>query len=97
MFHIATLADWFGVGLIEGIRASERCGATGVQIYAAGELDPRTIGAEELARVALAQLAARRVEAARTTGVAGPEIGEDGPVPVVLGLERGLRAGENRG
>ena len=51
MFHIATLADWFGVGLIEGIRASERCGATGVQIYAAGELDPRTIGAEELARV----------------------------------------------
>ena len=47
MFKIATLADWFGVGLIEGIRESERCGATGVQIYAAGELDPRTIRAEE--------------------------------------------------
>lgn len=51
MFNIATLADWFGVGLIEGIRESERCGAVGVQIYAAGELDPRTIGAEELSRV----------------------------------------------
>ena len=42
MFQIGTLADWFGVGLIEGIRESERCGASGVQIYAAGELDPRT-------------------------------------------------------
>lgn len=51
MFKIATLADWFGVGLIEGIRESERCGATGVQIYAAGELDPRTIGKEEILRV----------------------------------------------
>jgi len=48
MFKIATLADWFGVGLIEGIRESERCGATGVQIYAAGELDPRTLGNDEL-------------------------------------------------
>ena len=43
MFKIGTLADWFGVGLIEGIRESERCGAQGVQIYAAGELDPRAI------------------------------------------------------
>ena len=51
MFKIATLADWFGVGLIEGIRESERCGATGVQIYAAGELDPRTLGKDELSRV----------------------------------------------
>jgi len=42
MFKIGTLADWFGVGLIEGIRESERCGAQGVQIYAAGDLDPRT-------------------------------------------------------
>lgn len=51
MFKIATLADWFGLGLIEGIRESERCGAVGVQIYAAGELDPRTIDAAALSRV----------------------------------------------
>lgn len=42
MFKIGTLADWFGLGLLEGIRESSRCGATGVQIYAAGEFDPRT-------------------------------------------------------
>ena len=40
---IATLADWFGVGAIEGIRESEHCGAQGVQLYAADELDPRTL------------------------------------------------------
>lgn len=40
---IGTLADWFGVGLIEGIRESERCGAQGVQVYAAGELDSMTV------------------------------------------------------
>ena len=51
MFKIATLADWFGVGLIEGIRESQRCGAEGVQIYAAGELDPRTISRAEVQRV----------------------------------------------
>lgn len=51
MFKIATLADWFGVGLIEGIRESERCGATGVQIYAAGELDPRTLSDADKKRV----------------------------------------------
>lgn len=43
MFKIATLADWFGVGLIEGIKESRRCGAEGVQIYAADEFDPRTV------------------------------------------------------
>lgn len=43
MLKIGTLADWFGVGLIEGIRESERCGAQGVQVYAAGELDPMTV------------------------------------------------------
>lgn len=42
MFKIGTLADWFGLGLLEGIRESARCGASGVQIYAAGEFDPRT-------------------------------------------------------
>lgn len=40
MFPIATLADWFGVGLIEGIKESQRCGASGVQVYAWNELNP---------------------------------------------------------
>lgn len=43
MWKIGTLADWFGVGLLEGIRESERCGAEGVQIYAWNELDPRNV------------------------------------------------------
>lgn len=51
MFRIATLADWFGVGLIEGIRTSQRCGAEGVQVYAAGEFDPRTVSADTVRTV----------------------------------------------
>ncbi len=51
MLKIGTLADWFGVGLLEGIRASERCRAEGVQIYAANEMDPRKITAEDVKRV----------------------------------------------
>ena len=37
---IATLADWFGVGVIDGIKESQRCGAEGVQLYAWKELNP---------------------------------------------------------
>ena len=37
---IATLADFFGVGVIGGIKESERCGAEGVQLYAWNELNP---------------------------------------------------------
>ena len=44
MFKIGTLADWFGVGPIEGIRESARCGASGVQLYAWNELDPSRVG-----------------------------------------------------
>ena len=51
MSRIATLADWFGVGLLEGIRESGRCGAKGVQIYAAGEFDPRTVSRDGVAAV----------------------------------------------
>ncbi len=51
MFKIATLADWFGVGLLEGIRESARCGAEGVQIYAANEFDPRTVSEQTVADV----------------------------------------------
>lgn len=51
MFKIGTFADWFGVGLLDGIRASEQCGASGVQLYAWNELDPRKMTAEYLAQV----------------------------------------------
>jgi sugar phosphate isomerase/epimerase len=51
MFKIGTLADWFGVGLLEGIRESERCGAEGVQVYAAGELDPMNATAEQIKKI----------------------------------------------
>ena len=51
MFQIATLADWFGVGLLEGIRESGRCGAEGVQIYAADEFDPRTVSRDTVSAV----------------------------------------------
>ena len=51
MFKIGTLADWFGVGLIEGIKESERCGAEGVQIYAWNELNPLTITQQELMKI----------------------------------------------
>ena len=43
MFKIGTLADWFGKGIIEGIRESQRCGASGVQLYAWNEFDPATL------------------------------------------------------
>ena len=46
MFKIGTLADWFGKGIIEGIRESERCGASGVQLYAWNELDPKNLKPE---------------------------------------------------
>lgn len=48
MLKIGTLADWFGVGLINGIKESQRCGAQGVQVYAANELDPRTVTREQI-------------------------------------------------
>lgn len=51
MFRIGTLADWFGVGIIEGIKESEKCGAEGVQLYAADEFDPRSASAGFIARV----------------------------------------------
>ena len=40
MLKIATMADWFGKGLLQGIRESARCGAVGVQLYAWNELNP---------------------------------------------------------
>lgn len=40
MFKIGTLADWFKVGVIEGLKTSKAVGATGVQLYAWDELHP---------------------------------------------------------
>ena len=40
MFKIGTFADWFGVGLIEGIKQSRGLEAQGVQVYAWNELSP---------------------------------------------------------
>ncbi len=48
---IATLADWFGKGLLEGIRESRRVGAEGVQLYAWNELNPFTITEAMVAEV----------------------------------------------
>lgn len=51
MFKIGTFADWFGIGLLEGIRASEQCGASGVQISAGNNLDPCKVTAEQIKAV----------------------------------------------
>jgi len=51
MMKIATLADWFGVGVIEGIKESQRCGAEGVQLFAMNELDPYKITPAKLAEI----------------------------------------------
>lgn len=51
LFKIGTLADWFGVGLLEGIRMSEKVGAEGVQLYAQNELDPAKLTAEDIKTV----------------------------------------------
>ena len=47
MFKIGTLADWFGKGIVEGIRESQRCGASGVQLYAWNEFDPANLKPEK--------------------------------------------------
>ncbi len=51
MLKIGTLADWFKVGLINGIKESEKCGASGVQLYAWNELNPMTVKPEMLKTV----------------------------------------------
>jgi len=51
MMKIATLADWFGVGVIEGIKESKRCGAEGVQLYAWNDLNPYEITPAKIAEI----------------------------------------------
>jgi len=48
---IATFADWFGVGTIEGIRESARVGAQGVQLFAWKELNPFEVTKDKVSDV----------------------------------------------
>ena len=48
---VATLADWFGVGVIGGIEESQRCGAEGVQLYAWRELNPFEITPDKIREI----------------------------------------------
>ena len=48
---IATFADWFGVGTIQGIIESSRVGAQGVQLFAWKELNPFETTAEYILEV----------------------------------------------
>jgi len=51
MMKIATLADWFGVGVIDGIKESEKCGAEGVQLYAWNELNPFEVKPDKVSEI----------------------------------------------
>jgi L-ribulose-5-phosphate 3-epimerase len=56
MFKIGTLADWFKVGVLDGIRTSKQVNAQGVQLYAWDKLHPDNITDEfiqEVKQVAL--------------------------------------------
>ena len=48
---IATFADWFGFGTIQGIKESALAGAQGVQLFAWNELNPLKITKEKITEV----------------------------------------------
>lgn len=82
---IGTLADWFGVGLLEGIRESERCGATGVQVYADNKLNPDRITSDQL-RILKRTLADCHQEVTALCGELGGfglEIAAENPAKIV--------------
>lgn len=81
MFKIGTFADWFGVGLLEGLKESEKCGATGVQVYAWNELDPRTANPAFVAEVKATAKACHQeiVALCGELGGHGLEIAADNP------------------
>jgi sugar phosphate isomerase/epimerase len=81
MFKIGTLADWFGKGIVEGIRESGRCGASGVQLYAWNEFAPEALGAEKKREVKETAAACGQEIAALCgeLGGHGFEIAEDNP------------------
>jgi len=96
MMKIATLADWFGVGVIEGIKESQRCGAEGVQLFATKELDPYKITPAKIAEIKqTAKSCGQKVTAlcgelsAIDRGGHGLEIAENNP-PLVEYLKRVL-------
>ena len=49
--RIATFADWFGVGTVDGIIESANCGASGVQLQAWRELNPFEITPEKIKEI----------------------------------------------
>ncbi|WP_312644391.1 TIM barrel protein, partial [Hydrogenoanaerobacterium sp.] len=83
-FQIGTLADWFGVGLLGGIRESQKCGAQGVQLYAAGELDPLKLTQAEIDEVKRTLKECDQVVTALCgeVGGYGLEIAQDNPAKI---------------
>lgn len=51
MFKIGTLADWFKVGVLDGIKTSKEVNAQGVQLYAWDKLHPDNITTEFIQQV----------------------------------------------
>jgi len=84
VFKIGTLADWFGIGIIEGIRESQRCGASGVQLYAWNEFDPASLTAEKKKEVkeAAAECSQEIVALCGELGGHGLEIVKDNPAKI---------------
>src|SRR5690554_2311826 len=84
MFKIGTLADWFKVGVIEGIKTSNEVGAHGVQLYAWDNLHPDNITEsflDEVKKVATQQHQ-EIVALCGELGGHGFEIKEDNPKKV---------------
>lgn len=83
-FKIGTLADWFGKGIVEGIRESRRCGASGVQLYAWNEFDPRNLRAEKKREVkeTAAECGQEITALCGELGGHGLEIAADNPVKI---------------
>ncbi|MFR3290597.1 MAG: sugar phosphate isomerase/epimerase family protein [Lachnospiraceae bacterium] len=82
MFKIGTLADWFGVGPIEGIRESARCGASGVQLLRLERAGPSRVGRRlfrELRSVLLGVLPGGSQPQCAELGGHGFEIAADNP------------------
>ena len=84
MFKIGTFADWFGKGIVEGIRESRRCGASGVQLYAWNEFDPANLKPEKKREVkeTAAENAQEIVALCGELGGHGLEIAKDNPAKI---------------
>lgn len=81
MFKIGTLADWFKVGIIDGIKTSYEVGAQGVQLYAWDNLHPDNVTQQFLEEI-LATAKTYNQEVVALCGELGGhgfEIKEDNP------------------